>query len=125
LSPWARRRGTQRNGGARSVSAAALSADGATALTIAYDRSARAWDLASGRCRGVLVPLDGEQARSHRDGSASDLGVEDVCGALWSSHLCALRAGCHGSWLVRWGTETAPWCAMGALLGCCKQLHLC
>ncbi len=93
LSSWACCQCDQRNGRARSVSAAALSADGTTALTIAYDRSARAWDLASGRCRGVLVPLDGEQARLHHDGSVSDLGVEEVCGALWASHLSAPARG--------------------------------
>jgi len=44
-----------------SVAGAALAADGGSALTFAFDASARVWDLASGRCRAVLLPLANEQ----------------------------------------------------------------
>lgn len=35
---------------------ASLSADGRTLLTAAYDRSARVWDLRSGKCIAILAP---------------------------------------------------------------------
>jgi WD40 repeat protein len=35
---------------------ASLSADGHTLLTVAFDRSARIWDLRSGKCLAVLAP---------------------------------------------------------------------
>jgi WD40 repeat protein len=40
-----------------------LSEDGLTLLTVAYDRSARVWDLRSGMCAAVLAPGGQAQAR--------------------------------------------------------------
>lgn len=49
-----------------SVAGAALAADGSSALTFAFDASVRVWDLASGRCRAVLLPLGNEQVLAAR-----------------------------------------------------------
>ena len=45
------------------VESGCLSEDGLTLLTVAYDRSARVWDLRSGMCAAVLAPGGQAQAR--------------------------------------------------------------
>lgn len=37
------------------LESASLSKDGRTLLTVAYDRSARVWDLVTGKCSAVLT----------------------------------------------------------------------
>lgn len=87
------KQGTCCAGHSDGLETASLSADGQTLLTVAFDRSARVWDLRSGKCAAVLAPNGQVRLR----GFCGDA----VLAPMRSCLLCALHACTAPAWLVR------------------------